>query len=267
MARSRKTARKGTSLNTYHSVAQLRSEGWSRLKKDTALLAEAAQEHREERRLLNRVIEEMALLEPIDSYWAFPSRQDYDYLHSLFDHREYDKLSRVVNKVNRALASLSYRHKPINLRADEDGISTDETDDFSDAHEERQRLAYHNRPYFEVLVVDNISTREEELLKASLRKMRRPDDPFVYEVLVVPTFEDALIAVLFNFNIQAVVIRYGFPFRSVHELDVLRQLLEDYEGDKLEGLSETDYGPALGAKIAEMRPELDLYLVTDRAVE
>lgn len=267
MARTRKALQQGKSLNAYHSITQLRTEGWGRLKTNMYRLVEAVEQGHDHKRLLQQVQADLELLEPIDSYWAFPSRQDSDYLRGLFDHQDYAKLSRAVSRINRALASLSYRHKPINLRVDEEGASTEEAEDFSDAHEERQRLAYHNRPYFELLVVDNISTREEEQLKANLRRMRRPDDPFVYEVLVVPTFEDALIAVLFNFNIQAVVIRYGFPFRSVHQLDVLRQLLEDYEGDKLDDFDESDYGVSLGNKIAELRPELDLYLVTDRAVE
>ena len=39
--------------------------------------------------------------------------------------------------------------------------------------------------------------------------MRRPEDAFIYEPVMVPSVEDALIAILFNHNIQAVVIRPG----------------------------------------------------------
>ena len=264
---TRRRINKGISLNAYHSVMQLRSEGWTRLKKNITQLSEATLEGRESKKLHRQVADDLALLEPIDSYWAFPSRQDYEYFNELFEEEDYTRLSQVVAKVNRALASLSYRHKPINLRSEDGSDNGDDAEEFSDAHEERQRLAYHNRPYFEVLVVDNISPREEESLKANLRKLRRPDDKFVYEAVVVPSFEDALIAVLFNFNIQACVVRYGFSFKSVHQLDILRQLLQDFESDQHEALPASDYGPLLGAKIAEQRPELDLYLVTDVAVE
>ena len=265
----RKAAKKkgDVSLNAYHSISQLRTDGWNRLKNDTGRLAEAVAQGREHDRLKKQVTEGLALLEPIDSYWAFPSRHDFQYLYELFYEREYAKLNQVVVRINRALASLSYRHKPIMVRAEERERGSEEVDDFSDAHQEREREAYLKRPYFEVLVVDNITPREEEMLKAGLRKMRRPDDPFIYEVVVVPSFEDAVIAVLFNFNLQACVIRYGFPFKSQYKLEVLRQLLEDFEDQTDQHLVESDYGPLLGAKIAELRPELDLYLVTDLAVE
>ena len=271
-ARRSKKATNGISLNAYHSVMQVRTDGWGRLKKNTSQLAEAVLEGREHKKIQQQVTADLALLRPIDSYWAFPSRQDFEYLDDLFDSGDYGKLSRAVARVSRALASLSYRHRPINLQVEDEQSSAEEGEEFSDAHEERQRRAYLNRPYFEVLVVDTISPREEESLRANMRRLRRPDDPFVYEIVVVPSFEDALIAVLFNFNIQACVIRYDFPFKSDHQLDILRQLLQDFRNDgdstgQIEQLQENDYGPLLGAKIAELRPELDLYLVTDMAVE
>ena len=70
--------------------------------------------------------------------------------------------------------------------------------------------------------------------------MRRPEDSFVYDVVVVPSFEDALIAVLFNHNVQAVVIRYGFPFASRHNLDVLHRYLEAVDERALEGRLDAD---------------------------
>jgi len=66
--------------------------------------------------------------------------------------------------------------------------------------------------------------------------MRRDDDKFIYEIVVVPSFQDALIAVLFNFNLQACVIRYGFPLRSRYKLDILGNLVEGYEEEDIESL-------------------------------
>ena len=48
---------------------------------------------------------------------------------------------------------------------------------------------------------------------------------------MVPSLEsrigdvDALIGALFNHNVQAVVIRYGFPLRSRHNLEILQRYL------------------------------------------
>ena len=49
---------------------------------------------------------------------------------------------------------------------------------------------------------------------SGMRQARRPDDPFLYELLVVPSAEAALIAILTNYNIQTVVIRFSFPYRT-----------------------------------------------------
>ncbi|MGF1526760.1 MAG: aminotransferase class I/II-fold pyridoxal phosphate-dependent enzyme [Candidatus Competibacterales bacterium] len=266
MGRDRATPRRvdqGISLNAYHSISQLRAEGWRRLKDNAARLAEAAPGGRTFERLHQRVGDDLALLEPIDSYWAFPSRHDFAYLFELYHDRRYPKLSRAAARINRALGSLSYRHRTIDLTVERDG--DDEGLDLTTGGDPK---AAHRRPYFEVLVVDNLSPKEEQQLRQGLRRMRRDDDPFVYEIVTVPSFEDAVIAALFNFNIQACVIRYGFPFRSRHQLEILRQLLADFdpEAEDME-LSDSDIGPILGAKIAELRPEVDLYLVTDVAVE
>jgi arginine decarboxylase len=268
--RIKKVSRKkqgGVSLNAYHSVMQLRMDGWKQLQYNAQRLNELSAADEDVGRWRKLVREGLELLEPIDSYWAFPSRHDFDTLNELYGKRRYEQLSKLISRINRAISSQSYRSKQVSLELCDD---EEELGEIGDAVEERTSQAYRSRPYFEVLVVDTITPKEEEILKSGLRRLRRSEDRFVYEVVVVPSFEDALIAVLFNFNIQSVIIRYGFPFKSQHQLAVLQQLLQDV-GDVgeegIEALPESEYGPALGAKIAELRPELDLFLVTDLAVE
>ena len=70
------------------------------------------------------------------------------------------------------------------------------------------------KPYFEVLIVDNVSEHQERWLKSSVTNMRRAEDEFVYEPVVVPSLEDALMAILFNYNIQAIVVRPGLTLKS-----------------------------------------------------
>lgn len=254
----------GVSLNAYHSVMQLRMDGWKQLQYNAQRLFETHAAEAQVGRWRKLVREGLELLEPIDSYWAFPSRHDFETLNELYGKRRYEQLSKMISRISRAISSQSYRSRQIALEL---GEEEDEPERLTEAMEERIGQAYRNRPYFEVLVVDTITPKEEEHLKAGLRRLRRSEDRFVYEVVVVPSFEDALIAVLFNFNIQTVVIRYGFPFKSQHQLAILKQLLSDVEDESMETLPESEYGPALGAKIAELRPELDLFLVTDLAVE
>ncbi|WEH91893.1 hypothetical protein PYR77_14815 [Acinetobacter soli] len=123
-----------------------------------------------------------------------------------------------------------------------------------------------SQPYFEVLIVDEMSAAEEDALRRRVISKRNADDPFIFDIVVVPSFEDALIATLINFNLQAVVIRHGFPYRSVNHLDILDRLMIDLDRD-IESLPEIERGTLLGSRIAQLRPELDLYLVNDAGVE
>ena len=124
------------------------------------------------------------------------------------------------------------------------------------------------KPYFEVLFVDNVSEQQERWLRSSIQRMRRSEDSFTYEPVIVPSLEDALIAILFNHNIQAVVVRPGVSLKSKNQLPILKRYLNRIGNDEdVEDLQPENYGPELCRLIAKVRPELDAYLVTDRSVE
>jgi arginine decarboxylase len=257
-------AKSSVSLNSYHSVWQLRSDGWTNLNDDLTRLVEADGESAGREALRAKIGETMALLRPIESYWAFPGRSCFERLLAMFEHGEFETVRELVARITRALTSHSYRHRQITLTLEE-GIENEADDEeLVDDGDSPQRIT---KPYFEVLVVDQMSEREEATLRMGLKKMRRAEDQFVYEIVVVPSFEDALIAVLINFNVQACIIRHGFPTRSQYRLDMLHRLLGEQSDQQIERLSESERGPLLGAKISELRPELDLYLVTDVSVE
>ncbi len=258
--------RGGRSLNAYHSITQFRADHWKALNDDTSALAETAAQGVDHEELKRHVAEGLALLEPIDSYWAFPSNRDFEHFFQLFEEERFQDLSRVIARASRAISSLNYRHKAIALESEE----ALEDEDWKQMLTQRYRMEGIEaaaKPYFEVLVVDDISPEDQEVLKAGLHRLRKADDPFVFEIVVVPSFEDAIIAVLFNYNIQACIIRYDFPFKSKYQLELLQQMLEDVNSGESKGIPKSEYGLALGAKIAELRPEIDLYLVTDAPVE
>ena len=248
------------SLSAYYNASQLRADTWSQLKSLTSRLErERDGEGTAKRRQL--AAQAFDALEPIESYWAFPGRDAFHQLRRLFDKEDYPTLSRVVARTARALMSNAYRRKTIPL-----GISGESEDEEEEALEatDEHLLA---RPYFEVMIVDNLNTHQEHMLRVGLREMRRPEDAFIYEAVVVPSFEDALIGVLFNHNIQAVVVRYGFPFEARHKLDMLQRYLSRVGDQDFADLAPEDYGIKLAEVIGRVRPELDVYLVTDQAVE
>src|SRR5437867_3081800 len=252
-------AQREISINLYRSVWEVRNDGWIHLSDYVRRLADMAAVGGEVELARQRVAETLDLLEPIESYWAFPGRLGFQRLQSVFQDREHAGSNERVHRISRALSSQSYRRSFVSLQLDEEAAVEEE--------ERRESEVRTDRPYFEGLIVDELSTQEEDALRQRLHGMRRPEDKFIYELVVVPSFEDALIAVLFNFNVQACVIRYGFPLKSEYRLDILRQLLEGIEESGLESLPESERGCLLGTKIAELRPELDLYMVTDVSAE
>src|SRR6266581_1937825 len=246
-------------INLYRSVWEVRNDGWIHLSDEANRLADAAAEGGDLELARGRVAETLDLLEPIESYWAFPGRHGFLRLLALFQDREYADFNDLVHRISRALSSQSYRKSFVSLHLDEEAAVAEE--------ERRETEVRVDRPYFELLIVDDLSVQEEETLRQRLRSMRRDEDKFIYEIVVVPSFQDALIAVLFNFNLQACVIRYGFPLKSRYRLDILHQLLENYEEEGVESLPESERGCLLGTRIAQLRPELDLYMVTDVSAE
>ncbi|MDH3629734.1 MAG: aminotransferase class I/II-fold pyridoxal phosphate-dependent enzyme [Gammaproteobacteria bacterium] len=250
-----------TTLDFYHSPTQLRFDTWNRLKEHTHRLAEKKLRKTDVAALTKKTRDAMTVLQTIEDYTAFPSHEDFKLLWQLFEQEDFDLLSRVVSRVVRALTGGTYRSRQINLRIPTELEDKDEANQYYD--EERQQ----QRPYFELLFVDESGPEDVKRLRESLHELRRPEDQFIYDIVVVPSFEDALIAVLFNYNIQSVVIRYGFPLRSVNHLEVLQRYLARIDESEYEEALGIERGPLLGNWLSELRPELDLYLVTDAAVE
>jgi len=254
----KRTKRKN--LDFYHSPTQMRSDSWNRLEEFAGRLYEKHQRRAGNEALLERTRETITLLETFESYTAFPSQDDFNMLWQLFEQQNYALLSNVVSRIVRALTGGTYRSRHINLRL---AAEVEDRGEVPQYHEESGQ----KRPYFEVLFVDESSPEDARYLRQRLRELRRPEDQFVYDIVTVPSFEDALIAVLFNYNIQSVVIRYGFPLRSANHLEILHRYLANIDESAYEEALDLERGPLLGNLLAELRPELDLYLVTDAAVE
>lgn len=118
------------------------------------------------------------------------------------------------------------------------------------------------RPYFETMIVTGVSATNWPTLANEWRRLRRPTDAFIYEPVIVGSLEDAFCAAILNPNIAAVVINEGFALRSRHDAPVLRTLTSSigYEPSDVSALR-------LSNIIKRVRPELDLYLISNRNVE
>jgi arginine decarboxylase len=117
----------------------------------------------------------------------------------LFSGGSYDKFAQAVARINRALTTESYR------TGDVDHAGLDDTDMFpADPRTlEQQPVSQREKPYFEVLVVEKMTEAQERALRNEVRAWRRADDEFVYELVVVSSGDEALIAARLNVNLQA----------------------------------------------------------------
>ena len=245
--------------NAYNSLWQVRNDAWSSLEESTAQLARARVRQRPVDRLTQTVTETLNLLEPIERFWAFPGTHAYQKVRQLFAAGNYDQCAAVVARLDRALATDTYGGG----RVWDDYAYEDAHD--RDAHPAEQ--ARTERPYFEVLVVEDMSEEAELALREELRRWRRPDDQFIYEIVVVPSFDDALMAVRLNFRLQACVVRRRFAHRSRQDTSLLKQFVSLVGSDDLMEHSPDERAQVLARSLARIRPELDLYLMTEISVE
>jgi arginine decarboxylase len=249
----------GANSRGYNSLWQVRNDAWSRLEESTAQLALAVARQRPVDQLTEAVNELLDILGPIERFWAFPGTQAYQKVRQLFAGGHYDRCAALAARLNAALATDSYGGGQV-----WDSTAPDDAGD-RDAHPTDHARA--DQPYFEVLVVEEMGEEHERSLREELRRWRRPDDPFVYEIVVVPSFDDALMAARVNFRLQACVVRRRFAHRSRYDLSSLGQFVSTAEPDELMTHSPDERVQVLARSLARIRPELDLYLMTEVSVE
>ncbi|MGJ8573225.1 MAG: aminotransferase class I/II-fold pyridoxal phosphate-dependent enzyme [Hoeflea sp.] len=249
-------------MSDYYSAVQLRTDRWSALREALDFLKREPESRKAAatRTKISKLFESLSLIE---AYWAFPGVASFSHIQRQFEHGNVDDAAFSVRRVLRALTTGAYRRRHIPL--DRDIVDAEENEDEAVLSPEARALT---KPYFEVMIVDDLNEHQERWLKSSLQSMRRADDQFTYEPVVVPSLQDALIGILFNHNIQAIIVRPGLKLESKVELPILTRYLNRAGGiDEIEEIAPEDYGPELCRLIGKVRPELDAYLVTDRSVE
>jgi arginine decarboxylase len=257
-----------TSISDYYSATQLRADRWSALREavemlDIAASGDAPVSDQKRARALAKAEELLEALTPIEFYWAFPGPVAFAQLRRMLAHKNFEELSSAIKRVVRALTTGAYRRRHIPLIAED--ADADDMEDAASLSVEARALS---KPYFEVLVIDSVTDHQSHWMRESLKHVRRLEDPFQYEPVMVPSVEDALIGIMLNHNIQAVVVRPGLTLKSANQMPLLRRYLNQLGAEEdTDMLSPGDYGPELCRLIHKMRPELDTYLITDQAVE
>ncbi|HEX4667518.1 MAG TPA: hypothetical protein VH207_13040 [Chthoniobacterales bacterium] len=262
---SSKTAKQSSRYSVgMFSAGEARCDRWQELAHAAQTLVAQSSSGSPSKEMLSEV---ETLLEPLgvlETFHAYPGESIMTALKEALARSDYSSFSRITNRVAKAIITGSYRRSANAWKPGEEG-EKEGTDRLLKDYFETGDLT---KPYFEVLLVsDDPSTEQVRQGRNELRQLRRPEDPFVYEAVTVPSFEEAVLAVVMNADLQAVVIKDNFRFKSQFDAPLLRTYLEQHMSQECGSLEPKDYGVALARVIGRIRPELDVYLIVDSAVE
>lgn len=201
----------------------------------------------------------LAALGAIEEFFAYPGARLIATLTERIARDDAPGTASLARRISASVAARSYQEEP-----GEWELTEDQPDILAEALPP-SATAQHARPYFEMLMVTPVAPARYPHIVTEMRKLRRPEDPFVYEVVPVGSLEDAICAIMLNPAIAAVTLYEGFALRSRHEAPVLRQILEGKVDPAM--ADDADLALKLANGIKNTRPELDIYLLSDRRVE
>jgi len=248
----------------YNSVWQLRGDSWCRLEEAAERLTRPSCTGELKEHYVAVCGDLLAELTPLEPYWAYPGSSQFARVQRLFTAGSYDKFAQMVSRINRALTTDSYRTGDVQHA----GLDDDDVYPTDPGLLEQQPATKTDQLYFEVLVVESMTEAQERALRREVRSWRRPDDEFVYELVVVSSGDEAMIAARLNVNLQAVVIRRRFSHRSTRDLSTLAEFVDTKVSDEVADLQSPDERTQiLASSLAALSPELDLYLMTEIEVE
>ncbi|MFN0127243.1 MAG: decarboxylase [Verrucomicrobiales bacterium] len=246
------------------SASEARCDRWQELAHAAQAMVAQSADGAVRSELLATVDGLVEVLTVFETFHAYPGENLMRSVKDSLARQDYSAFSRITTRIARAIITGSYRRSANAWKAAEEA-DTEGSERLLKDYFETGDLT---RPYFEVLIVtDDPSPEQVRQGKSELRQLRRPEDPFVYEAVMVPSFEEGVLGALLNTDAQAVLIKDNFRFRSQWEAPNLRAYLEQHLAVEPGSLEPKDYGVALARAIGKIRPELDVYLIADSAVE
>src|SRR3954468_22301744 len=198
-------------------------------------------------------------VEPVEGYYAYPGPTLFAALRERIAANDAPSAARLARRFSNALLTRSYRARPSEWDLNSEAAADEVPDVLPPGLEDGET----HRPYCEVLFVSAQPAARWPALADEIRRLRRPEDAFVYEPVFVGSFEDAFCAAAVNPALTSVVVPEGFPFRSRFEAPVLRAVL-----DTLGVTDDRDTSALrLAGALKRIRPELDVFLLSERGVE
>jgi arginine decarboxylase len=244
-------------LNQFFAASEARNDRWRTLNRVARGLAAGGQDADRLRAEFASVLAEVT---PLEDFNGYPGPHLMGHVQERLKTGDWTGLARLVQRIGGALLSNSYRDDVAAWSADEEAEAQ-----LPDILPPSVGRGQSRRPYFEVLIVSAGERATWPQLRETFRRLRREEDRFVYEPVVVGSFEDAMLAAIFNYNLQSIVIVDGFAFASQYTSPALREIIaRNLPAGAGAGMA--DMGAELARLLRLLRPELDVFLTTDRDV-
>ena len=237
-------------IDQFYSGPGARADHWR-------LLVDAAKAWSDGSGKRNQLDAQLAEIEVTEEFHGYPGPRLMAALKEAAASGDASATAALATRILQSLQTKSFRQ-----HANDWDIHDDGERGLTDLLPPSMGRAESHRPYFEVLIVTGVAATNWPNLCAEWRRLRRPLDAFVYEPVFVGSFEDAFCASMINPDIAAVIINEGFAQKSRHDAPVLRTLTAS-----IEPLGATDSALRLAHTLKRVRPELDLYLMSNRNVE
>ncbi len=242
----------------HYNINQLRIDLWNELKEKSSQITRVQQGVDFDERLLelHKVLQDLL---SIEKYFSFPGSSLVNQIIKAVKKGELKAVSNRVAEIVSLLVSDNYRLHP-------ELITEKYTGGYANDSKKEKSGETAKKNYFEVLYVEDMSSKEEELIKSKLKDLINPLGNLTYDVVVQNSFQDALICLFFNYNIQAAVIRYAPLHNSTNITRLIKPFIQNVLKIDLTDISDAELGPLLGKYIRQFRPELDIYYITDAAL-
>ncbi|WP_215748041.1 aminotransferase class I/II-fold pyridoxal phosphate-dependent enzyme [Gluconobacter cerevisiae] len=197
-------------------------------------------------------------LEEIDFYFAYPGSVSLNRLNDYLQENDAKAFLRLSQRISTNIISKKF-HRDISVW----DIENYEDEPLNRLPQAISRIK--TKPYFEVLSVVPHARSRWEHIKEETRGVRRPEDEFIYETVVVGTAADALKGVLLNSDIGSVILYEGFEKGYDSQDGFLKVFKEIIDFSSIEEDDCLSLG--LAQAIKKIRPELDIFLLSDQNIE
>ncbi len=254
---------KNQEIATPESAWRKRKDAWEHLGYVLSEISSTAQEdsrRRENEREARRLL---ALLRAIEPYWANPGLEYFTQVETLIAEGRSETATRLVYQANQGFRAYTQY-----FDADGHDLGAGESPERSSAQGQEQLPGARNVPQVEILLVDNGPAEEIERFKEEILEQRQGTDPFHYNFVVVPSVQDALVAIVVNPSIQSVVLSARYTLASNRKLSTtlhgfITGRMAGYftSGHQIQGLLD------LEQILEKLRPEIPVYLIAGVALE